>query len=116
MPNSKTYGRSILLARLYERVAKRSGNHYLTGRLGAAKITVLKSHDTTDDGVAIWNVVLAEPPPDKRARNDAPHSTAEGELTYTAVDPNDGTHSPPLLRRGRISGGFDCAFDDETPF
>jgi hypothetical protein len=53
------YGPSVPLCRLYERVSK-NGNPYLTGRLGAAKIAVLKSNEVSDDGVPIWNVVLSE--------------------------------------------------------
>jgi hypothetical protein len=56
-----SYGPSVPLCRLYERVSK-NGNHYLAGRLGAAKIVVLKSNEVSDDGVPIWNVLVSEAP------------------------------------------------------
>ena len=61
MPSDRAYGPSIPLTRLHERVS-RSGTHYLIGRLGGAKITILKSAETTDDGVPLWNVLLQEAP------------------------------------------------------
>jgi hypothetical protein len=69
------YGPSIPLCRLYERVSK-SGNAYLVGRLGAAKITILKS------AAAIWNVLLQEGSPAKA--NGAPAATrAQGRRQPT---------------------------------
>lgn len=56
---------SVPLCRLYERQSKQ-GNSYLTGRLGSAKIVVLKSNDKGDDGAPIWNVLLS-PAPQKPA-------------------------------------------------
>jgi hypothetical protein len=106
MPSDKKYGPSIPITRLFERVSK-SGNHYLTGRLGAAKIAVLKSNEITDDGMPIWNVVLSEPPADKRPRESR-------ELSYTAIDPEDASGPPPDSRRR--PGGFDRGTDDEIPF
>lgn len=81
MADSK-YAPSVPLCRLYERTSAR-GNVYLTGRLGGAKIAILKSSDTTDDGVPIWNVVLSE----------APQKAPDGEReTRTIVrdPPSDG--------------------------
>jgi hypothetical protein len=60
------YPPSVPLCRLYERTS-RKGTHYLTGRLGAAKIVVLKSSETTDDGTPIWNVLMQEAPPKQSA-------------------------------------------------
>jgi len=62
MKNGSDHPPSIPLTRLFERTSKK-GTHYLTGRLGAAKIVVLKSNDTTDDGTPIWNVLLSPAPP-----------------------------------------------------
>jgi hypothetical protein len=50
----------------HERTSK-NGNVYLAGRLGAARLTILKSRDTADDGGAIWEVLLQEGPPPKAA-------------------------------------------------
>ena len=54
------YGPQVKLTRLYERASKKTGNQYFTGRLGAAKIVVLKSKDVTEEGGAIWDVLLQE--------------------------------------------------------
>lgn len=62
MGNSNDYPPSIPLMRLYERTS-RKGTHYLTGRLGAAKVVVLKSSETTEDGTPIWNVLVSPTPP-----------------------------------------------------
>ena len=55
------YGPSIKIARLYERES-RNGNRYFAGRLGYAKIVILKSDHTADDGTPIWDVLLQEAP------------------------------------------------------
>lgn len=68
--SEQKYGPSITIARLYERVSK-SGNHYLVGRMGMAKIAILKSSEMTDDGVPIWNVVLQEAPKPEPRDGDA---------------------------------------------
>ena len=57
------YPPSVQLCRLYEKTSKTTGNQYLVGRLGSAKIVVLKSKDTGDDGGPIWNVLVSEAPP-----------------------------------------------------
>jgi hypothetical protein len=89
------YGPSIPLTRLYERVSK-SGNHYLTGRLGAARISILKSQELTDDGTPIWNVLLQEGPPPKAAEN------GEG-------DQRRGTTGTLSAREGSAGGDGDRA-------
>lgn len=53
------YPPSIPLARLFERISKK-GNHYLTGRLGLAKIAIVKTDETTEDGTAIWALLMSE--------------------------------------------------------
>ena len=77
MSNDQKYGPSLTLARLYERQSKKSGNYYLTGRIGMLKVAILKSSETTDDGVPIWNVVLQEAPRPERDRASA--DDADGE-------------------------------------
>lgn len=67
----------VQLCRIYKKTSK-SGNEYFTGRLGGAKIAVLKSREVADDGGEIWNVIL-EPTSEKRveAGNGKPSSFAE---------------------------------------
>lgn len=62
------YPPSVPLCRLYERTSKR-GNPYLTGRLGAARVTILKTDQTDEDGNAIWSLLIQEAP----AKQDTQH-------------------------------------------
>jgi hypothetical protein len=72
------YGPSIKVTQLYERES-RNGNRYFAGRLGYAKIVMLKSDRTADDGTPVWDVVMQEAPRQKpneasavKASNKAP--------------------------------------------
>ena len=98
MPNQ--YGQSVTLARLYERTSAK-GNTYLTGRLGLAKIAVLKSRDTTDDGTQIWNIVIQEAPDSANGKRHTPKNAP-------AADAPIETPTEPA--------SFDKALDDEIPF
>lgn len=93
---SSDYGPQIKLTRLYERTSK-SGNRYFSGRLGAAKILVFKSRDTTDDGAPIWDVVLNEAKP--------------SEPKVQRAETNSAAPTPIDQR-----SGFDKQLDDEIPF
>jgi hypothetical protein len=64
------YSPSIKIARLYEKTSK-SGNVYFTGRLGMAKIAILKSKEVAEDGSPIWDVLMSEAP----ARSGATRAT-----------------------------------------
>lgn len=107
---NKGYGPQLPLCRLYERVSK-NGAHYLTGRLGGAKVAVLRSKDTTDDGVPIWNVVLSEAPQAKRS--DA------GERRYVRTEadsPDDYNQDPSQRPASRRTGLAVEGVDEEIPF
>ena len=54
------YGDQVTLARVYEKVSKKSGNTYFVGRIGLAKIALLRSKEMAENGDAIWNIVLSE--------------------------------------------------------
>lgn len=83
MSEHHNYGPSVPLCRLYERVSAK-GNHYLVGRLGGAKISILKSSDTTDDGVPIWNVLLQQ----------APHKADNGERRTVRTEADEQSQRP----------------------
>ena len=53
------YGPQVKLARLYEKTSKTS-NQYFVGRIGLAKVAVLKSKEVAEDGSPMWNVLLQE--------------------------------------------------------
>jgi hypothetical protein len=48
------------LTRLYRKTSAK-GSVYFTGRLGGAKITLLKSNETAENGDEIWNQNPASP-------------------------------------------------------
>ena len=60
-PMTKEYGPSVPLCRLYERISK-NGNIYLTGRLGAAKLAVLKLSPSPTPACRSRNVLVSEAP------------------------------------------------------
>jgi len=49
---------NIRLARLYRKTSK-SGNDYFVGRIGGAKVALLKSREVSEDGGEIWDVMLS---------------------------------------------------------
>jgi hypothetical protein len=95
------YGPSIKLTQLYERES-RNGNRYFAGRLGYAKIVVLKSDRTAEDGTPIWDVLMQEAPLNgKHQKSDrAPAGKASSE-----------TPEKPANR-----GNVNAPLNDEIPF
>lgn len=74
------YGPSLTLKRLYKRTSAK-GSDYFAGRLGLAKVALLKSKEVADDGSEIWSLVLSEAPQrqdQRQPRDDAkPAQVAE---------------------------------------
>jgi hypothetical protein len=64
------YGPQVKLARLYEKTLK-TGNQYFVGRLGMAKVAVLKSKEVAEDGSPMWDVLLQEAPNEPRRKPEA---------------------------------------------
>jgi hypothetical protein len=108
------YGPSIPLTRLYERVSK-NGNHYLVGRLGAAKIVILKSQDVTDEGVPIWNVLLSEGPPPKTAENGEGEQRRETNATPQRAQGPSTQSTPQRAREGYASGDREADNGNQRP-
>jgi hypothetical protein len=104
------YGQSVTLARLYERTSAK-GNTYLTGRLGLAKIAVLKSRETTDDGTQIWNIVIQEAPDSANGKRQKPERSPDTEAPIQTSPNPEPTHETPAE-----PAPFDKALDDEIPF
>ena len=61
---------SIKLCRVLEKTSA-TGNTYFVGRLGAARITMLKSRELGDDGDAQWDILIQEAT--EPTRSKAPH-------------------------------------------
>lgn len=60
------YGPNVKIARLYKKTSAK-GNDYFTGRIGMAKVAMMKSRETADDGGEIWEIVLS-PGPESNSR------------------------------------------------
>jgi hypothetical protein len=58
---AKDYGPSITMARLYKKTSAK-GQTYFTGRMGSAKVALLKSNETAESGDEIWNLVVSQVP------------------------------------------------------
>ena len=54
---------SIVLCKLYERQARKSGQTYFAGRLGAASVVLLRTDETSDSGQPVWVLKVSEPLP-----------------------------------------------------
>jgi hypothetical protein len=77
------YGPQVKLARLYEKKSK-TGNQYFIGRLGMAKVAVLKSKEVAEDGSPMWDVLLQEASSEQRRKPEA-REEAQPEATAPAA-------------------------------
>jgi hypothetical protein len=99
------YTPSFPLTRLYRKASK-EGKTYFTGRLGGARIALLRSKDTAEDGGEIWNLVVSEAP----KRDDA------GSQRPTEPRPNAYAEAKGVELRHQESAGGMSPFDDKIPF
>ena len=79
MSNGNNRPPSFTLTRLFRKKSEK-GNTYFTGRLGGARLVLLKSSDTGDSGEEIWNLLISEGPKrDNEAgqRQEPPNAQAE---------------------------------------
>jgi len=90
----KKYPPSVPLARLYERTSK-TGNTYLAGRLGLARVAILKTNTTDDEGNPIWELRLSEAPPaDKQDAKGGPRAGRENQAKRDWQRPADAPADP----------------------
>lgn len=71
------YGPSIKLCTLYK-CESQGGKVYFRGRMGNAKIAVVQTSMTTDDGQEIWSVLLSEAP--KKQEEQGSYQVTEQKL------------------------------------
>jgi hypothetical protein len=57
--SSNNFPPSFELTRLYEKTSAK-GTRYFSGRLAGARITLLPTEETSDDGAAIWKLLIAQ--------------------------------------------------------
>jgi hypothetical protein len=58
----KSHAPSFALTRLFRKKSEKTGATYFTGRLGGARVVLLKSKETSEDGGEIWNLLVSEAP------------------------------------------------------
>jgi hypothetical protein len=82
------YGPSIRVTKLYRKTSK-NGATYFAGRWGGAKVALLKTNETGNDGEEIWNLVLSEAPaykPDEKPAVSAPSGAPARYVPRTLDD------------------------------
>lgn len=92
---SNDYAPSFRIAKLYRRTSK-AGGTYFSGRLGFAKVALVKSKETADDGAEVWSLKVSEAP--------------QQEKTAAAPTPTSNTNTSARLYADRQK------LDDEVPF
>jgi hypothetical protein len=91
------YAPSFPLCRLYRKTSKRTEQDYWVGRLGMAKVVLLKARETADDGGEIWHLMVqqaddksrqqdSKPSPEDRAKANDP---LPSDRTSSRSMPND---------------------------
>jgi hypothetical protein len=95
------YPPSFQACRLFKKTSA-NGNTYYTGRWGGARVTLLKSRETADDGGEIWNLMLSEAP--------AKAQTKPGEDRWRPP----GRWETPFVPRKRDSSFSDEDIDSEA--
>lgn len=118
--NSEGYKPSVQVTCMYEKTAK-SGQHYLQGRWGFAKVLLLKSSRTDDDGNCIWNLLLQEMPPKQDRQLKQENSSG-----FLSGDTGEQPRAARTKRTAKASADAsdwqappdDCErpFNDEIPF
>lgn len=74
------YGPSIRVCKLYRKTSKKSGSTYFAGRWGNAKVALLKTQETGNEGEEVWNLVLSEAPAYKT--EDKPAAASGAPVRY----------------------------------
>ena len=59
---SQPFAPSFAAAKLYRKTSAKGGTYY-TGRLGGAKVTLLKSNEVAENGDEVWSLLLSEAAP-----------------------------------------------------
>jgi len=102
MDEPRKFPPNIMLTQMRQGVS-RSGAPYLEGRIGLAKVLVLKSSKVDDEGNTIWNLCLQEIP-----REDTARPAASKPSIFSTAKPD---HSES--RSGLWLGGYSPAGDFE---
>jgi hypothetical protein len=88
-----TYAPSFTAAKLYRKTSAK-GSTYYVGRLGGAKVTLLKSNETAENGDEVWSLMLSEAAPYQPKGDAKPHEAksrayARGADTQRPLETSD---------------------------
>ena len=100
---------SFTLTRLFRKKSEK-GNTYFIGRLAGARVVLLKSNDTADDGGEIWNLLISE----ASVRRDTDAAQARREQPAERAAPVSGPTD--WQRPLDDAGGGRMPIDDQIPF
>ncbi len=75
------YPQSFRACKLYRKTSK-AGGTYFTGRWGGAKIAVVKTRETGDNGEEIWSLLLSQAPAPQKTDDK---TTASASAGYSGV-------------------------------
>jgi len=99
---------SFPLTRLFRKTSK-EGKTYFTGRLGGARIALLKSKETADDGGEIWTLLISEAPKPRE-------SSGERQDSQDQQGPPRNAYAQATERQGPSAGGWPSGRDESIPF
>ncbi|HEY1246197.1 MAG TPA: hypothetical protein VGF29_15330 [Hyphomicrobiaceae bacterium] len=90
-----TYPASFPVTRLYRKKSEK-GATYFVGRLGGARLALLKSNETADDGTEVWHLMISPAPsatgaparadPPQPERQPAPAPSRDGQRPDADAD------------------------------
>jgi hypothetical protein len=109
--SNTSYAPSFAAAKLYRKTSAK-GSIYYVGRLGGAKVTLLRSNEVSENGDEVWSLMLSEAAPYQPKGDAKPKSRAYARGTDT---------QRPLATADRPAGRDDthqpsAGLDDPMPF
>ena len=75
------YPQSFRACKLYRKTSK-AGGTYFSGRWGGAKVALLKTNETGNDGEEVWALLLSEAPAYKPEQQAAPAPASGAPARY----------------------------------
>ncbi|WP_072389522.1 hypothetical protein [Hyphomicrobium sp. CS1BSMeth3] len=96
--SSADFGPSFPLCRLFRKTSKRTEQDYWVGRLGMAKVVLLKSRETADDGGEIWHLMVQQAEEKPRQHDGKPSQVerAKANEPLAAARPSRPAPNDPL--------------------
>ena len=76
---SNDYPPSFRLTRMYRKKSA-TGATYFSGRLGGAKVVLVKSKETAEDGTEIWSLLASEAPQKQQDTRPGPRENSQRDF------------------------------------